>query len=296
MPGNDQSALNDGYCNELRKTRGRLFESYAWSIARSVRKLNHSVEERVFILLGSQVPLILALCGSKFQLFGGGMSLLSTKAVFHKCILACFVFDIVAAAGTRSKLSAVLHTPLDEAPGWYKNFPPWWMNQRVDMSKYTHETATPGGLMPMTSSSPVGQFHTNLKSTQQSLRIVPPPGAPPPSVEKLYSSMQSPQDRGQPLGGSRNGLFERIQSSGGEPTQEAEPEKKEDKKEDVQKEEICRLVCFKDGCSATRSNPIGRYNKENKLPFSSWTMKEPKVAKKCCALSNNHCDRCCLNN
>jgi hypothetical protein len=25
-------------------------------------------------------------------------------------------------------------------------------------------------------------------------------------------------------------------------------------------------------------------------------MKEPKVAKKCCALSNNHCDRCCLNN
>ena len=230
MPGNDQSALNDGYCNELRKTRGRLFESYAWSIARSVRKLNHSVEERVFILLASQVPLILALCGSRFQLFGGGMSLLSTKAVFHKCILACFVFDIVAAAGTRSKLSAVLHTPLDEAPGWYKNFPPWWMNQRVDMSKYTHETATPGGLMPMTSSSPVGQFHTNLKSTQQSLRIVPPPGAPPPSVEKLYSSMYLHKTEGSLLVGAETVCSSVSKAVGENQLKKQNPKKKRIKK------------------------------------------------------------------
>ena len=64
---------------------------------------------------------------------------------------------------------------------------------------------------------------------------------------------------------------------------------------EVDTEETCELVCWKDGCKATGTNPIGKYNSANGLETSAWTVKEAKQTPNgCCALKMGACDSCCL--
>ena len=59
------------------------------------------------------------------------------------------------------------------------------------------------------------------------------------------------------------------------------------------REERCEMVCSRDKCKPTDTNPISKYNRE--IGFSGpWTKKNPLNVKKCCFMSMGACDSCCL--
>jgi hypothetical protein len=93
--------------------------------------------------------------------------------------------------------------PVEGAPSWYKNFPPWWMNSLSMPEGYTHNLASVGALHPP-SSPDVNQVERSkswflgMQNYAKMHSIVPPSNRAPASVQSFEKlKMLSPGEVGQ---------------------------------------------------------------------------------------------------
>ena len=97
-----------------------------------------------------------------------------------------------------------------QAPSWYHNFPPWWINANSMPPGYEHNTATVGALHPPNSydaqqGAKSRAWFLGFQNYAKMHSIVPPANRPPVSVQAM-EAMLNPDA----LGHSKNDLFAAV--------------------------------------------------------------------------------------